>query len=202
MSFALMVFSGSWGNGATGSSQAAGQSGATSGASISPGSTTATPPAPSQPGTNQAGTSLESQLLTDVQSLMSTFMGTTGTEAGSTANTDASASTATSADPGTGKASGLGNTVQQDLQAMTSDLSAIALASGSTQSGGVNRPPPPNWPNVNTSTNPSTGVGETGGRRPTYTDDLRQQFALSAYSASTLSGPDASATSSMASITA
>jgi hypothetical protein len=177
MSIALMAFGG-WGNGSSTASRATGQSSGTSGTS-SAGSAPSTPD----------GSSLASQLLTDVQSLVSALTGTTSAPTGTSA---------ASGNTGTGAVTGLTGTAQQNLQSVASDLDSIASASGSSQPAGVGGPSPGSPPWSNGISNP--GSGSAGGWNPGYSDSIQQQFALSAYTANTQSGLDTSATSLLASI--
>lgn len=154
-SLALIAF-GSLGNGQTTASQAAGQNTATPA-----GSTAAT----------QDESSLESQILTDVQSLISALTGATNTPA----------------------TSGAANTTAQK---------PLTTASVSpTEPPGASPPPgPPPWSNAIPGTGTNADTGNAGGAAPGYSDGIRQQFALSAYSANTQAGVDSSATSSLTNI--
>ena len=194
VSFALMAF-GDWRSKAAASTQSTGQDSTTSDASASSSASTG------QSGITQDGTTSVSELVTDLQSLLSALTGTSS--AGSTATSD---TTATSANTGTAAATGLSSTVLQDLQTVSSDLNSIASTSGTTPPGGAGGPPPGPlpWSNdiSNTGTTTGSGTGITGGWNSHYNDAFQQQFALSAYNASTMSGLDNSTTSSLTSITA
>lgn len=86
--------------------------------------------------------------------------------------------------------------------------SALAAASAveSAQPGAVGGQPagPPAWSNdiTNTGTNPSTGIGSTGGWNPTYAERFEQQFAISAYTTGAPSGSSSEAKAPLASIEA
>jgi hypothetical protein len=192
MSFALMAFSGSWGVGTGTSSQGANQSTGTSNAAA-PGSTPST----------SNGTSPQSQLLTDVQSLLSALTGSSGSASGATTSSAAASSTGS----GAGTQTGLSSSILQDLQTVASDLGAISSASGTSQPGGTASPQgAPPWGNDSSNndisnTGTSASDGNAGGWRPGYSDGFQQQYAASAYGAGMTSGLDGSTTSALASIT-
>jgi hypothetical protein len=225
-SFALMAFGG-WGNGSANSTQAAGQSsGATSdAASATPASTGLTSPTSTgQAGITQAGTISVTQLIADLQSMLSALTGTptssasgtgssgttgtTGTtgSSGTTGTTDTSDTSDTSANTGTVGATGLSNTVLKDLRAVSFDIASIAAASGATQPGSAGGTPsgPPPWlndiTNGSTISNSGTIAANTGDWMQGNSKRLQQQFALSAYTSGSMSGLDSSATSSLSAI--
>jgi hypothetical protein len=185
MSFALMAFSSSWGTAAATSSQGA-----------SPGSGTADGLSPSAPA---AGSSPQSQLLTDVQSLLSALMGGSGSSASGASGSNA---TATAANSGTGTQTSLSSSLLQDLQTVASDLGTIDATSGSSRPGGSPQSASPRGDdNANTSdTGTSAPGGNAGAPRPGYSDGFQQQYAVSAYSAGMMSGPDNAAMSALGSI--
>jgi hypothetical protein len=163
-----------------------------------------------QTGATQGGADPASQLFTHLQSLLSALTGTPGASTGGTGTTAIAASPANT---GTSQAIGLSNTVQQDLQTISSDLDSIASTSGSAQPGSASRPPsgPPPWRNdiSNTGTNVASATGSTNGTggadgtnrwRPGYSDGFQQQFAISAYTTSTTSALNSSVTTSLTNI--
>jgi hypothetical protein len=101
--------------------------------------------------------------------------------------------------------------VLQDLQTVASDLATIASASGASPAGGPHssapgRPSPWNSDSPNNGT-PNGNIPDAGngparpnGWQPGYLDRFQQQFAASAYSASS-SGLDSSTNSSLSNIT-
>lgn len=185
-SFALIAFGG-WGNGPATSTQTAGQSSTSSPSDASsPASATV-----GQTAITQNGTSAVSQLFTDLQSLLSALTGTPTSSASTPGTSD---TTGTAANTGTVAATTLNSSVLQDLQTVASDLTAIASADGGRSPG---RPP---WAsdisNSGTISNTGTTTGTTGGWSGGYSDGFQQQFALSVYSSSNLSGVDNSTTTS------
>jgi hypothetical protein len=177
---ALIAFGGGWNPGTGSSSQAVSQSGGTSGATP-PGSVSLVPGGPNP----------QSQGL---QSLLSALTG-----AGAAASIPAVSGTATTpAETGTRPSA-----VTDDLQSVAPDLGTTFVASGISHPGGTSDLPPDAPPSGNAI--PNTGTNASDGRigsKPSYSDGLQQQFALSAYSASITSALDNSAASSLAGITA
>ena len=205
MSFALMAFGG-WGSGQA-STQTAAQASATSAASATSSASTA------QAAITQDGTTSVSQLATDLRALLSTL---TGTPTSSTSSSAESNTPAASINTGTAAATALSSTTLKDLQAVESDLDALATSSGVVRPWGSPPPAgPPPWTNTisnsatiaisdsgttaisNTGTNAASG---SGGSRPTYSDGLQQQFALSAYTTGATTGLVNSATSALTGI--
>ncbi len=180
VSFALMALSGGSDSEPVTASQTAVQSNGTS-AAASPDSASAT----------QSGGSLETQLLKDMQSLISAL---TETGRPSTGNASASGTAAT------GTANNLDSSVAQGLRTVASDLNTIASVSGPAQQGSTGGPPPGDTDISNSGTN--AAGKSTGAWKPSYSDGFRQQFAMSAYNAGAQSALTGSATSSLASINA
>lgn len=182
MSFALLAFNGG------GTAQAAQPTGQSAAASSSD-------PAAA---TTQSGSSLGSQLLSDMQSLLAALQGTT-TPSSSTTAAQASATTPT-ANNAAGSANGLSNSVNKDLQAVASDLDAVASASQPAGRQGAAVPGSPTSGN-NISNTGTTDSGGTQRWNPGYSDGFQKQFGLAAYSAgNSLSSVASSATSSLASM--
>jgi hypothetical protein len=186
-SFALIAFGGDWTSGSAAAGQTAGGSGAVSASS-----------------TQDAG-SLGSQLLTDVQSLISALTGSAGSSTGTSATSGGTTDGTTAGTAATDSDS----TVLQDLQTVTSDLGSIASLYGAPQPGTAGSPPggppqagpPPDSNEIsNTGTSASDGTGGTERWRRDYRDGLQQQFAVSAYTSSSASALDSSATSSLTAI--
>ncbi len=167
MSFALLAF---------GNSQASRTAGSGSTASAQQ----ASGPPSGQPG----GSGLQSQLLADLQSLISTLTGGSGS-AGSGANTSGSSGTSgTSADATTATAR-LGATLSADFQNIASDLNSIANGSPrQTATGHSHR-----HDSDDTSNTGSTNTGGTtaAGWNPNRGDYFQQRFAASAYAANATS---------------
>ena len=128
----------------------------------------------------------QSHLLSDLQSLLSTPTGTSGT--------------ADTAGAAAGTQTGPDSPISQQLQIANADLGTIASASGTSHSAGHHAgvQPPPSWGNdiSDAGTNSPDGSHWT----PGYSDDFRQQFARSAYSATAVSGLDAANGSVLANI--
>jgi hypothetical protein len=136
----------------------------------------------------------QSQLMTDIQSLLSTLTGTSGASGSGSGTSDATSAAA-------GTLTGLSSTIWQDLQSVTADLGTIASASATSQPTG-SRPPgsPPSWSNDISNAGPDTPDGTTSHWKPGYSDGFQQQFALSAYSANAASALDAATASPAAGI--
>ena len=171
MSLALMAFNG-WNGGANSATPAAGPNSAPSDASAA----------------DQATADPQSQVLADMQSLLATLTGTTGSASTDTSDTAAAM---------TGMQTAPGSTMAQNLQ---TDLGTLASTSGTAQPGGadghVAGAPP--WSDDISNAGTTTPDGPDSGWKPGYSDDFQQQFAVSAYSASATSGLDSSATSALA----
>nr|WP_294521565.1 hypothetical protein [uncultured Rhodopila sp.] len=151
------------------------------------------------------GTSGISQLLTDLQSLLSSISGTssaTGSNATSATSTaDADSASVSNSGTTTG-------TLSQDLQQLSTDLGSLASTMGRTHRGDHDHPeappaPPPGSGDIlntgtasasNGSDITNSGTASTGNGWATF----MQQFAAGAYS----SGYDASTTSSLVAINA
>ncbi len=176
----LFAFGGGWGGGASPPPQTTGQTSAAAGAT----GATGVPPAP-------AAATPGSQLLTDMESLLSAVTGrSSGANAGATSGATSSGTNAA------GTQNGLSGTVVRDLAAVASDLGAIASASPASQPVSPNGQPPGPSPWTNDVSNnggvPNTGTSEFDGSarrgRHNYSDAVQQQFARSAYSAGANSG--------------
>jgi hypothetical protein len=200
MSLALMAFS-NWNNGLASQAQpagtqGAGQSGATSAGTGSTAQIT------------QGGTASVSQLVTDLQSLLSTLTGTstppTVMSAPSTGSTNASDTSDASTNIGTAAATGLSDPLSQDLKAVQSDIHGLEPASTAVQPGGPGGPPPGMpWQDSipDTGTKGGAGTDGPGGWNPGYSDSFQQQFAFSAYASSVASGANSSTTPLLANLT-
>lgn len=152
--------------------------------------TTSDAASPDPASSTQDGSSPKSQLLTDVQSLMSDLTGTAGSPTGKSAASDTDTAAATD----------FGSTIRQGLQTVTSTPDTMASTSGSAPGGPT--PGQPSRSNDISNTGTSAGGG-TSGWTPNYSDGFQQQFALAAYSTtSTMSALDSSATASLANINA
>jgi len=178
LSFALLAFGNSQ------SSQTAG-SGSTASARQASG------PPSGQPG----GGGLQSQLLSDLQSLISTLTGGTGS-AGSSANASGSSGTSgTSADATTATAS-LGATLSADFRNIASDLTSIANGSSQpTATGHSHRH------DSDDTSNTGTRGTNAAGWNPNRGDFFQQQFAANAYAANAASNLTSSTSSMLAGMT-
>jgi hypothetical protein len=144
-----------------------------------------------------------SQLLTDLQSLLSTFSGTSSS--GSSGTTASSASDTYSSVSNSGTTAG---TLSQDVQQLSTDLDSLASTLGTTPPGATGTragpaPPPPGPPPGSSDILNSGTVAarsDNSGTPPASTGwaTFMQQFAAGAYG----SGYDSSATSSLMAINA
>lgn len=173
--FALLAFGSS--------SQTSGTAGAANGNAISTG-----------------GTSGMSQILTDLQSLLSTLGGTSPATGGSAASGTAAT------DSNSSLVSNSGTTLSQDLQQLSTDLGSLASTLGRAHHGDHVRPEPPGPPpgssdilnsgTVSASSGDITGSGTASASNGWAT--FMQQFAAGAYG----SGYDSSTTSALMAINA
>ena len=182
MNFALMAFGAS--------SQSGGSPGATDTGSITSG-----------------GTSALSQVLTDLQSLLSSISGTSSAAGGSAASSASASDTDASSISNSGTTTSI---LSQDLQQLSTDLGSLASTIGATspRTGGTpsTPPPPPSGPPPGSSdilnsgtASASAGISNTGtASAGSGWATFMQQFAAGAYG----SGYDSSTTSSLMAISA
>ena len=187
MSLVLMALGG-WGNG-SGSTQTTGVSSGASNASSS-----SSAPA-GQAGITLDGTASVSQLVTDLQSLLSALTGTpASTSSPGTPSTGATSDP--SGNTGATAATALSSTVLQDLQTVGADLDSLASTSGAVQPNRPERPPPGSPPpgsnDISTTGTVSVAAGgditDTGTASDSQSGGgawqaFMQQFAFSAYTA-------------------
>jgi hypothetical protein len=147
MSLALMAFNGADGTEPAGSSTSSGT----------------TDPA----STSQSGSGPGSQLLTDIQSLMTALTGSAGTATGSISN-----------------GTTLDSAALQDLQTVESDLGSLASAS---PANGLEAP----------QSQGNNGISNTGTATGDWGHGFQQQFALSAYGATALGTLDVAPSNSI-----
>nr|WP_294509232.1 hypothetical protein [uncultured Rhodopila sp.] len=157
-----------------------------------------------------SGTSAMSQLLTDLQSLLSTLGGTSSSASGS--GTAGTSSTDTDTDsPSVSNSGTTASPLAQDLQKLSTDLGSLASTLGTTHRGergdhdGPQQPsgPPPGSSDILNSGTVSASAGSTIGNSGTAPASngwatFMQQFAAGAYG----SGYDGSTTSSLLAINA